>query len=334
MKDRSPDSPARRLVLVTGPSGAGRSSAIHVLEDLGYETIDNMPLRLIRPLLEDPATDRPLALGMDPRNRHFSITAVTDALGQIAGVPGLVPELLYLDCATDVLLQRFSETRRRHPLAEEDRVEAGIQRELQLLTPLKARADVLIDTTALNVHQLRAEVEHWFATEAATTLAVSIQSFSYKRGLPRSVDMVFDCRFLKNPYWEPALRSLTGQDAAVRDHIATDPLAQAFEESCCCSCCPHIGKRESRTFPSPLGVPGGNIGRLPWRKPCRQPLQRLAGRCQLGIVNWIATSETRVPGDWYSDCGTWGSGGRISCCDRTCGGQAARHESHCDRSQP
>ncbi|MEM6340347.1 MAG: RNase adapter RapZ [Pseudomonadota bacterium] len=229
MKDRSPDSPARRLVLVTGPSGAGRSSAIHVLEDLGYETIDNMPLRLIRPLLEDPATDRPLALGMDPRNRHFSITAVTDALGQIAGVPGLVPELLYLDCATDVLLQRFSETRRRHPLAEEDRVEAGIQRELQLLNPLKARADVLIDTTALNVHQLRAEVEHWFAPEAATTLAVSIQSFSYKRGLPRSVDMVFDCRFLRNPYWEPALRSLTGQDAAVRDHIATDPRAQAFE---------------------------------------------------------------------------------------------------------
>jgi UPF0042 nucleotide-binding protein len=221
--------PQRRIVLVTGPSGAGRSSAIRVLEDLGYEAIDNMPLRLIRALLDDPATGAPLALGIDPRNRDFSITAMTDALGQIAAVPGLVPELLYLDCSTDVLLNRFSETRRRHPLAAADRVEAGIQRELELLGPLRARADVLIDTSDLNVHQLRAEVEHWFSPGAHSQLAVSVQSFSYKRGLPRSVDMVFDCRFLKNPYWEPALRAGTGKDAAVRAHIQSDPRAAEFE---------------------------------------------------------------------------------------------------------
>ena len=220
---------ARRLVLVTGPAGAGRSSAIRALEDLGYEAIDNMPLRLIPALLENPIPDKPVALGIDPRNRDFSVNSVMDSLGLISAVPGLVPELLYLDCNTDVLLKRYSETRRRHPLAEEDRVEAGIQRELALLAPLKSGADILIDTSDLNVHQLRAEVEHWFSKGDHSQLAVSVQSFSYKRGLPRSVDMVFDCRFLKNPFWDPLLRASTGQDAAVRDHIWADPRAAEFE---------------------------------------------------------------------------------------------------------
>ncbi|WP_299652450.1 RNase adapter RapZ [uncultured Tateyamaria sp.] len=222
-------SAARRLVLVTGPSGAGRSSAIRVLEDLGYEAIDNMPMRLIRALLDDPTPDKPIALGIDPRNRDFSAAAITDALGQIAGVPGLVPELLYLDCQTDVLLNRFSETRRRHPLAEADRVEAGILREKELLEPVRERADVLLDTSSLNVHQLRAEVEHWFSPGVQSQLAVSVQSFSYKRGLPRSVDMVFDCRFLKNPYWEPSLRKKSGLDPDVKAHIWSDERAAEFE---------------------------------------------------------------------------------------------------------
>ncbi|WP_299612778.1 RNase adapter RapZ [uncultured Tateyamaria sp.] len=222
-------SAARRLVLVTGPSGAGRSSAIRVLEDLGYEAIDNMPMRLIRALLDDPTPDKPIALGIDPRNRDFSAAAITDALGQIAGVPGLVPELLYLDCQTDVLLNRFSETRRRHPLAEADRVEAGILREKELLEPVRERADVLLDTSSLNVHQLRAEVEHWFSPGVQSQLAVSVQSFSYKRGLPRSVDMVFDCRFLKNPYWEPSLRKKSGLDPDVKAHIWSDKRAAEFE---------------------------------------------------------------------------------------------------------
>ncbi|MCB4379290.1 RNase adapter RapZ, partial [Synechococcus sp. MU1644] len=159
----------------------------------------------------------------------FSSTAISDALGQVAGVPGLVPELLYLDCRMDVLLNRFSETRRRHPLAEADRVEAGILREKELLAPVRERADVLLDTSDLNVHQLRAEVEHWFSPGEQTQLAVAVQSFSYKRGLPRSVDMVFDCRFLKNPYWEPGLRSKTGLDSDVRSHIWADPRAAEFE---------------------------------------------------------------------------------------------------------
>lgn len=219
---------ARRIVLVTGPSGAGRSSALNVLEDAGYEAIDNLPLRLLSALLDSPGQARPLALGIDPRNRDFSTTEIADLLGRLASVPGIAPELLYLDCSVDVLLRRFSETRRRHPLAPDDRPSEGIMRELNMLEPLRARADVLIDTSDLNVHQLRAEVEHWFAAEGRHRLVVSVQSFSYKRGLPRSVDMVYDCRFLTNPYWIPTLRPLNGTDAAVQSHVASDPRFSAF----------------------------------------------------------------------------------------------------------
>lgn len=221
---------ARRLVLVTGPSGAGRSSALNVLEDAGYEAIDNLPLRLISALLDEPGQTRPLALGIDPRNRDFSTNAVNDLLGQLSARAGIAAELLYLDCGFDVLLRRFSETRRRHPLAPDDRPADGIQRELEMLQPLRARADVLIDTTDLNVHELRAEVEQWFATGGLHRLAVSVQSFSYKRGLPRSVDMVLDCRFLTNPYWQPDLRALNGTDPAVAAYVQADPRFAAFAD--------------------------------------------------------------------------------------------------------
>ncbi|MBW4707304.1 RNase adapter RapZ [Roseobacter sp. YSTF-M11] len=221
---------ARRVVFVTGPSGAGRSSALNVLEDAGFETVDNLPLRLLPDLLEGQSHNRPLALGIDPRNRDFSTMNVIDLLGQLTGVAGLVPELLYLDCSTDVLLRRYSETRRRHPLAPEDRLADGITRELEMLGPLRARADVLIDTSDLNVHQLRSEVEQWFAPGGQRRLTVSVQSFSYKRGLPRSVDMVFDCRFLANPFWIPELRALNGTDAAVESYVQDDPRFSEFAD--------------------------------------------------------------------------------------------------------
>ena len=220
----------RRIVLVTGPSGAGRSSAIRALEDSGYEVIDNMPLRLLEPLLETPAPERPLALGIDPRTRDFSVRAVEDALSLMASKFNIQPELLYLDCDTRVLLQRFSETRRRHPLAEEGQLEAAIAREIDLLAPLRERADLRIDTSGTNIHELRAEIETYFAASDAGLMAISIQSFSYKRGVPGAVDMVFDCRFLRNPYWEPDLRELNGTDAPVQEYIAEDSRYAEFEE--------------------------------------------------------------------------------------------------------
>ncbi len=214
---------APRLVLVTGPSGAGRSTAISVLEDLGYEAIDNLPLRLIPGLLRaEEAGDRPMALGIDVRNRDFSVNALIETIDTLSQKRGPALSVLYLDCQADVLIRRFSETRRRHPLAPAESPEIGVERELDLLTPIRARSDTLIDTSELNVHQLRAELEGWYTTGGHRDLAISVQSFSYKRGLPRGIDMVFDCRFLTNPYWKAELRSFDGRDASVRAHVQGD----------------------------------------------------------------------------------------------------------------
>ena len=220
----------RRIVLVTGPSGAGRSSALNVLEDAGFEAIDNLPLRLLPALLDDQPQPRLVALGIDARNRDFSTNGVLDLVAELSEHPDMVVELLYLDCSDDALLRRFSETRRRHPLAPQDRPADGILREKALLGPIRARANVLIDTTGLNVHQMREEVEHWFAPGGLHQLSVSVQSFSYKRGLPRSVDIVHDCRFLRNPHWEPALRALNGTQKEISDFVAQDPLFVRFAQ--------------------------------------------------------------------------------------------------------
>lgn len=220
----------RRVVLVTGPSGAGRSTALNVLEDTGFEAVDNLPLRLLPALLDGRQGDRPLALGMDARTRDFSVDRVFEVLNHIAERADCTAELLFLDCAPETLLRRFSETRRRHPMADGGPPAAGIESEQSLLAPLRGRADVLIDTTALNIHDLREEVEQWFAPKGQRHLSVSIQSFSYKRGLPRSVDMVFDCRFLRNPHWDENLRDATGKDVRVADYVAEDARYAAFAD--------------------------------------------------------------------------------------------------------
>ena len=222
--------PNRRMVLVTGPAGAGRSSTLNVLEDAGFEAIDNIPMRMLRALLEAPGQLRPMALGVDLRNRDFSTDRVIELMSDMRSRPDVDIELLYLDCATNVLLRRFSETRRRHPMAATATPVEGIVREKELLEPVLALADVLIDTSELNVHQLRAEVERWFALDGEHHLSVSVQSFSYKRGLPRSADMVFDCRFLPNPHWVPELRSRTGLDHEVRNYVLEQPLTVSFME--------------------------------------------------------------------------------------------------------
>jgi len=224
------ESDEHRLVLVTGPSGAGRSTSINVLEDFGFEAIDNIPLSLLPRLLDGPPLGRPLALGLDVRNRDFTVNALLDLIRELASNPVVSVEVLYLDCRTDVLLRRFSETRRRHPMAPAEAPLMGIHREVEMLEPVRAQASVLIDTSELSPHELRAELQNWFEQDRSSRLAVSVQSFSYKRGVPRGVDTVFDCRFLRNPHWEPELRALDGREARVQDYVAEDPLCAPFFE--------------------------------------------------------------------------------------------------------
>ncbi|PKQ11299.1 MAG: RNase adapter RapZ [Alphaproteobacteria bacterium HGW-Alphaproteobacteria-1] len=221
------------LVLVTGPSGAGRSTAIHALEDMGFEAIDNLPLTLLPRLLDGHEPDKPLALGIDVRNRDFSTQALIEVIDSGAFVPPGVMQVLYLDCRAEILLRRFSETRRRHPLAPDDSPEVGIAQEMDLLGPIRARADIVVDTSEMSPHDLRAELARWFAPEGAGRLAISVQSFSYKRGLPRGLDLVVDCRFLSNPHWQEGLRALDGRSADVRAHVTGDPrFAEFFERLC------------------------------------------------------------------------------------------------------
>ncbi len=217
------------VVIITGPSGAGRSTAINALEDFGYEAIDNMPIGLLPRLLVAPTGDepgRPIAIGVDARTRDFSATGLMAAIESLQQKDGLSITLAYIDARTETLIRRFSETRRRHPLGET--LVAAIEHEQEMLRGLRDRADVLVDTSEMSPHDLRAELAQVFGREAAAQLAVAVHSFSYKRGLPRGVDMVIDCRFLRNPHWEPALRPMTGRDAAVAGHIRNDAAFQPF----------------------------------------------------------------------------------------------------------
>ncbi|MFN4204545.1 MAG: RNase adapter RapZ [Tabrizicola sp.] len=216
------------LVFVTGPSGAGRTTAIRVLEDLGYEGIDNIPLSLVPRLVEGAPLGRPIALGLDVRNRDFNTTSLIELIDRLTRNPRVGLEVLYLDCAPGVLIQRFSETRRRHPLAPDEMPAQGVEREIDLLAPIRVRADHLIDTTELTQHDLKAEIARRFDVGATGRLSVSVQSFSYKRGVPRGMDMIFDCRFLANPHWQPALRPLDGRDSAVESFVRADPRFDEF----------------------------------------------------------------------------------------------------------
>ncbi|MCF2905728.1 RNase adapter RapZ [Octadecabacter sp. CECT 8868] len=222
------DSPQpQKLIVVSGPSGAGRSTAINVLEDLGFEAIDNVPLTLI-PRLTDGELQSPLAIGIDVRNRDFSNAGVAEMLKNLQLRDDIDAQLLYLEADEDTLVRRYSETRRRHPLAPDEPAIQGIRKEADLLAPLREQAEILLDTSELSPHDLKARLTDWFGEDGGSLFGVSLQSFSYKRGAPKGVDMTFDCRFLKNPYWEPALRTFTGLDAAVGDYIQTDPRAAEF----------------------------------------------------------------------------------------------------------
>jgi UPF0042 nucleotide-binding protein len=199
-----------------------------VLEDLGVEAIDPVPLSLSG-RLTDGDVGRPMAIGIDVRNRDFSTQGVTDVLTDLRARTDIDTQMLFLEADEDTLVRRYSETRRRHPLAPDEPAIQGIRREAELLKPLRMQAELLLQTSDLSPHDLKARLTDWFGEKGTALFGITLQSFSYKRGLPKGVDMAFDCRFLKNPYWEPSLRSFNGQNPDVAAYIETDPLLADFK---------------------------------------------------------------------------------------------------------
>lgn len=214
---------ARRLVLVTGMSGAGRSTALRILEDEGYEAIDNLPLNLLEGVVGAVGLKRPIAVGVDIRTRDFAVGPVLERLDALTADPRFAATLLFVDCEDEVLGRRFTETRRRHPLAQDRPVADGIVAERRLLAPLRERADLMIDSSNLTPADFRTWLLGHVGLDSAGGMAVFVTSFSFRQGLPREADLVFDVRFLANPHYDPELRPLSGRDAAVADYIGRDP---------------------------------------------------------------------------------------------------------------
>jgi UPF0042 nucleotide-binding protein len=222
----------RQLLLVTGLAGAGKSTTLAVLEDLGWETIDNFPVRMLKRLVTMPDEARgPLAIGFDSRTRGFVPADVIALVKDLAARPDIALTFLFLDCAGGELERRFNETRRRHPMADGRPVQEGIAAERELLEPLRRWAEVMIDTTAMTSNDLQTRIRELFDPASEETgVTITLSSFGFARGMPPLADLVFDMRFLDNPHWVPELREQTGQDAAVGEHIERDPaFAEAFE---------------------------------------------------------------------------------------------------------
>jgi UPF0042 nucleotide-binding protein len=225
---READAPA--IVIITGMSGAGRSTAANALEDMGWYVVDNLPPGLLPTMVDLAARSggavSRVAAVVDVRSRAFT-TDLNDALGDLA-TRGVPPRVVFLEAADDTLIRRFDSVRRPHPLQGDGGVSDGIAAERELLRGVRGEADLVVDTSGLNVHELRARMQGFFGGEGTLGLRVNVVSFGYKYGLPADADIVADCRFLPNPHWIEDLAPLTGQDAPVRDFVLGQPGAKKF----------------------------------------------------------------------------------------------------------
>ena len=214
----------KKPLIITGLSGAGLSSVLKSLEDLGYEAFDNFPLSLVPALIKDSPEPSRLAIGIDTRTRGFAPDKVLETATKLDAL------LVYITCDNAVLQKRFTETRRRHPLADGAPVSIGIARERDLLRPFKDRADLTIDSSDLSVHDVRHILEGHFGSHHDQHLSISLISFGFRHGLPREADIVMDVRFLKNPHWDAELKPKTGLEPEIGNYIRTDPEFNAFIE--------------------------------------------------------------------------------------------------------
>jgi len=220
------------VVIVSGLSGSGKSVALKTFEDLDYYCVDNLPVELlpafVRSLVRDDGLPERMAVGIDVRSRHSDLSRLAEWRAAATSI-GVDASLLFFEASDDILLRRYADTRRRHPLSRLGlSLPQAIASERQLLQPLRAEADAIIDTSSLNVHQLRRRVITEFALEHSPGLSLLFESFAYKRGVPEEADFVFDARVLPNPHWEPALRPLTGRDARVREYLDAQPEVDAY----------------------------------------------------------------------------------------------------------
>ncbi len=227
-----PVNPVPTVVIVSGLSGSGKSVALKTFEDLDYYCVDNLPVELlpafVRSLMRDDALPQKIAVGIDVRNRHSDLTKLAQWRAALAEL-GLGATLLFFDASDDVLLRRYSDTRRKHPLGHTGlSLPESIAREREITAPLRSEADVIIDTTALNVHQLRRRIIAEFAFHSSTSLSLLFESFAYRRGVPADADFVFDARVLPNPHWNPELRPLSGRDAGVREYLDAQPEVSEY----------------------------------------------------------------------------------------------------------
>lgn len=212
-----------RLIIISGRSGSGKSTALHVLEDVGFNCIDNLPASMLPALvqqLQQQPDEQRFAVSIDARNTWKELSQFPDLL-KSASVPGLNCEVLFLDARSPKLIQRFSETRRKHPLSDDQTdLKSAIERERILLEPIADCADLVIDTTNLSLHELRDLVKQRVLGNEAPGMAIQFQSFGFKHGIPVDVDLVFDVRCLPNPYWKPHLRPYSGKDQPVIDFLS------------------------------------------------------------------------------------------------------------------
>ena len=214
-----------QLIIITGASGAGRTTAINVFEDVGFETVDNIPISMIDSLVLSKTRNKNLALGVDIRTREFSPENLRKLLSKYKK---MVVKIIFLDCDSNKLLKRFNETRRSHPLSGVKSLSEALVEEMEYLKPIKDFANIIIDTTDYSPTDLREKLLNNLSIAKIKKFSILIQSFSYKNGLPRNFDMIFDCRFLKNPYWISHLKELDGHDKKVQDFVSSSREFKIF----------------------------------------------------------------------------------------------------------